>query len=201
MSRQIILHKQMKVRRVIYLMMDKTNIGEFVTKFKEEFPDDYNNIVNRYESHSEKSDKHPMPKPDVYLKNMYKKEFWKYMEIIKSEGLKGGSFEAYTQNTITELFNLDKTFPFNVIKALNGEYYKVSVDIYNVNLNDFHKVFMTLSTRERNVLKLRFKENLSLNDVGVVIGVGVERTRQLQNIALNKLRNEVHEFARRTWGI
>ena len=57
-----------------------------------------------------------------------------------------------------------------------------------------------LDERERRIINCRFgldgKKPKTLEDVGVKFGVTRERIRQLQNIALNKLRKALHKKER-----
>ena len=51
------------------------------------------------------------------------------------------------------------------------------------------KVLSSLKPRERKVLELRFKEGMTLEEVGKIFGVSRERVRQIEAVALRTLRH------------
>jgi RNA polymerase primary sigma factor len=67
---------------------------------------------------------------------------------------------------------------------------------------DLHSMVMTLDSREAEIIKHRFgldgRDELTLEEVGVKFRVTRERVRQLQNIALSKMRKSLclHEHQR-----
>jgi len=75
-----------------------------------------------------------------------------------------------------------KTYPFNLAKELleNPE------ELYIPGLE---MALETLTDRERDVLRMRFREGKTLVNVGIALGVGKERIRQIEAKALRKLRH------------
>jgi hypothetical protein len=70
---QIILKKEEKLRTVAAALPTGFSGQDFVAKFKEMYPKDWNNIVRRYEQHqrlTKPGKGHPMPEPTKYLLNI-----------------------------------------------------------------------------------------------------------------------------------
>lgn len=73
---QIFLKKEEKVLATLEKLAKIHSDSEFVAKFKELYPDDWQKIVTRYEAHERVAPKgktHPMPPPEKYLLNISKK--------------------------------------------------------------------------------------------------------------------------------
>lgn len=71
----VILKKEEKVSTIFDNMSDINDVQEFKQKFKDLYPDDWNKIICAYQKEERKDKKgkgHPMPKPEIYLSNMYK---------------------------------------------------------------------------------------------------------------------------------
>ena len=70
----VVVKKEEKVANVFSeIGLDATE-EEFAEKFKELYPDDWKRIKATYakeEANTKPGKTHPMPKPEVYLKNMY----------------------------------------------------------------------------------------------------------------------------------
>ena len=56
-----------------------------------------------------------------------------------------------------------------------------------ISPSDFDKVFHTLTYREQSVIELRYRDSLTLEDVGRKMGVTRERIRQIELKALRKI--------------
>ena len=70
----VIGKKEEKVNKVFDAMSYIHDMQEFKNKFKEMYPDDWNKIISTYNKEERKDTKkkgHPMPKPEIYLSNMY----------------------------------------------------------------------------------------------------------------------------------
>jgi RNA polymerase primary sigma factor len=67
-------------------------------------------------------------------------------------------------------------------------------EVYHITLQDtIHQVLRQLSTREMRIIELRFglsgEGPLTLEETGKALGITRERVRQIQEKAINKLRN------------
>lgn len=74
-------------------------------------------------------------------------------------------------------------YPFNVADAVVGD------KIPNVYLQGIRLAISTLTEREETVIRLRFKDKLTLENVGKQIGTTRERARQIEAKALRKMRH------------
>lgn len=71
----VVVKKEEKVNKVFDVMSDIHDMQEFKNMFKEMYPDDWKRIISTYNKEERKDTKgkgHPMPKPEIYLSNMYK---------------------------------------------------------------------------------------------------------------------------------
>lgn len=71
----LIVKKEEKTAAVFDALKDNSTEEAFIAKFKEMYPKDWNKVQAKYaeEERKTKSGKtHPMPHPDVYMRNMYK---------------------------------------------------------------------------------------------------------------------------------
>lgn len=65
-------------------------------------------------------------------------------------------------------------------------------DIYDDEMPEFiKKAFLTLSPREKEVLKLRHVDHLTLDEIGKIYGVTRERIRQIEQNAFRKIRHRI----------
>ncbi len=74
---QIFLKKEEKVSATIDALESPYTEMQFVEKFKELYPDDWEKIVKRYNAHERLTPtgkSHPMPNPTQYLINAYKNQ-------------------------------------------------------------------------------------------------------------------------------
>ena len=74
-------------------------------------------------------------------------------------------------------------YPFNVADAVMGD------KIPNVYLQGIRLAISTLTEREETVIKLRFKDKLTLEKAGKQTGTTRERIRQIEAKALSKMRH------------
>ena len=71
----VVVKKEEKVNKVFDVMSDIHDMQEFKNMFKEMYPDDWKRIISTYNKEERKDTKgkgHQMPKPEIYLSNMYK---------------------------------------------------------------------------------------------------------------------------------
>lgn len=71
----VVAKKEEKVNKVFDAMPDIHDMQEFKNIFMEMYPDDWKRIISTYNKEEHKDTKgkgHPMPKPEIYLSNMYK---------------------------------------------------------------------------------------------------------------------------------
>lgn len=70
----LVVKKEEKVAAVFAALGENTTETAFVEKFKEMYPKDWERIKAKYSEEERKTKPgkiHPMPHPDVYMKNMY----------------------------------------------------------------------------------------------------------------------------------
>lgn len=70
---QVFLKKEEKLLATIAHLDANYSDDEFISKFKELYPEDWGNIVKRYDAHEQLTPKgkvHPMPPPPKYLLNI-----------------------------------------------------------------------------------------------------------------------------------
>jgi len=70
---QIVLKKTAKLNAVAAALPAGATAEAFSVKFKEMYPEDWDNIIRRYKQHQRQTapgKKHPMPEPEKYLLNM-----------------------------------------------------------------------------------------------------------------------------------
>ncbi|MBD2138703.1 hypothetical protein H6F32_14160 [Anabaena sp. FACHB-1237] len=73
---QVFLKKEEKILRTLKNLNGNHSDSDFILKFKELYPDDWQKIVARYEAHQRltpKGKSHPIPPPEKYLLNISKK--------------------------------------------------------------------------------------------------------------------------------
>lgn len=74
MAQSVVVKKEEKVNKIFEQLGIDVTLEEFVEKFKEDYPKDWdriNKIYNQHERRDIKGKGHPMPEPNQYLKNMY----------------------------------------------------------------------------------------------------------------------------------
>ncbi len=82
---QIFLRKEEKVSATIDALESPHTEMQFVEKFKELHPDDWEKIVKRYNAHERLTPtgkSHPMPNPAQYLLNTYRNQQRKERKAI-----------------------------------------------------------------------------------------------------------------------
>ena len=70
----LIVKKEEKVEAVFVALGEDITESRFVEKFKEMYPKDWEKVKAKYDEEERKTKPgktHPMPYPDVYIKNMY----------------------------------------------------------------------------------------------------------------------------------
>lgn len=70
----VVVKKEEKVAAVFEALGDNISEAAFIDKFKELYPKDWARIKAKYNEEEQKTKPgktHPMPHPDVYMKNMY----------------------------------------------------------------------------------------------------------------------------------
>ena len=126
-------------------------------------------------------------------------------------------FTKICSNTVSIRFLIDHTytiediFPYNCIIAASFGYsagttamlnYEESDDAEldlsyrNVTPADFDKIFRNLSYREQTVVEMRYRDSMTLDEVGKKVGVTRERVRQLEFKALRKINRDVIRLIR-----
>ena len=71
----VVVKKEEKIEAVFQALGENVSEENFVSKFKEMYPKDWQRVVSNYEKEERKTKpgkSHPMPSPDVYMRNMYK---------------------------------------------------------------------------------------------------------------------------------
>ena len=74
MAQSVIPKKEEKVRLIFDEIGQNCTEEEFVQRFKEKFPKDWERVQIRYKEHEQRDVKHkghPMPNPQQYMTNMY----------------------------------------------------------------------------------------------------------------------------------
>jgi hypothetical protein len=73
MAQSVMLKKEEKSISIINMMLDRSDVNEFVNLFIKNYPSDWQRINERWNKHeiANKGKKHPMPKPEQYLINLY----------------------------------------------------------------------------------------------------------------------------------
>lgn len=69
----VVLKREEKIQHTINMLESNYTKNEFIEKFKELYPKDWNKIVKNYQQHEQKTKEgkeHPMPEPKQYIINM-----------------------------------------------------------------------------------------------------------------------------------
>jgi len=83
------------------------------------------------------------------------------------------------------LYEMPDYWPFKVINATFGD-----KNMYlQANVPGIYEAINTLSDREKEIILLRFKDEMTLKDIGNRFGISQERSRQIIAKALRKLRH------------
>ena len=126
-------------------------------------------------------------------------------------------FDKICSNIITIRLLIDHTytiediFPYNCIIAASFGYYagtsamsnyeESSHDDFDLNYRkispeEFDSVFRELTYREQTVVEMRYRDSLTLDEVGKKVGVTRERVRQIEFKALRKINRDLIRFIR-----
>ena len=81
-------------------------------------------------------------------------------------------------------------YPINILNAIfDQNILKTEIEIVPTIIKDLELIYNEyLTEREIYVIKMRFIKQLTLETVGTLLNVGRERTRQIESIAIRKLR-------------
>ncbi len=84
---------------------------------------------------------------------------------------------------------LKATYPKNLLYAIRGPHEdKEPTELSQDVLNGIRFALSMLSEREQFILKCRYVDGMYLRSIGEQLGIKAERTRQIENEALRKLR-------------
>lgn len=90
-------------------------------------------------------------------------------------------------------FDMVIDYPMNLIYAIFGEHKQVAINdeksIKEVENNIEYILWNLMEAREANVLRMRFKGKLSLDEVAKILDLTRERVRQIEARALRKMRH------------
>jgi RNA polymerase primary sigma factor len=108
----------------------------------------------------------------------------------------------YTQETSSLDVNVDEENSSHISDIISDDNFAEPLDaVFAATLKStFDKVLMTLSSREMAIVQLRYgldgHKPMTLEETGKALGLTRERVRQIQEVALKKLRNkeELIEF-------
>ena len=87
--------------------------------------------------------------------------------------------------------DLKDRYPYNVALAVAGEFNYTNA-LYHVYIPALLESLESLTEREKKVLKLRYQNAMTLEEVANMLGVTRERIRQIEARALRKLRHPRH---------
>lgn len=97
--------------------------------------------------------------------------------------------------TVKDTYEISATYPFNLIEEIlsDGTSDDEPIECYSIDL--MRKVMATyLTDREQRIMEMRYREHMTLEDIGKVYGVTRERIRQVENKCFRKLRNHISEM-------
>ena len=85
--------------------------------------------------------------------------------------------------------DFDNIYPYNLVKDLVGSTHYMSVD-----LKAFADRFNGMCQREREILEYRYRDGQTLGEIALRYGVTKERIRQIEAVALRRLRHNANEY-------
>lgn len=105
----------------------------------------------------------------------------------------------------SEHLDVNRTFPYNIVPYITGEYSNEYLNGESDTPSASAQCFFSpeqmlkamaqiLSEREMEIIRLRFDRRMTLEEVGMELGVTRERVRQLESKALRKLTNHIREL-------
>lgn len=77
-------------------------------------------------------------------------------------------------------------WPYNLVKDVAGT---LKIEVYKIYVPAIIKTISTLDTREQQVLIMRYKSGMTLEECGKEMGITRERIRQIEAKAIRKLRH------------
>ena len=93
----------------------------------------------------------------------------------------------------TDDFDIVIDYPMNLIYAVFGEHKQVAINdeksVKEVESNIDYILCNLMEAKEANVLRMRFKGKLSLDEVAKILDLTRERVRQIETRALRKMRH------------
>lgn len=89
--------------------------------------------------------------------------------------------------SMVERKQIDSPWPYNLVDAIFMQPVELAMD--GDREKGLEKALSTLTEREQAVLRLRFEEARTLEEVGTIIGVHKERARQIEAKAIRRLRH------------
>ena len=96
-------------------------------------------------------------------------------------------------------FDMVIDYPMNLIYCIFGEHRQVAINdeksIKEVESNIDYILCNLMEAREANVLRMRFKGRLSLDEVAKILDITRERARQIEARALRKMRHPIRTKA------
>lgn len=121
----------------------------------------------------------------------------------------GAKFEKICSRAMTVRLSIDASlsaedvYPYNVFIAAAMDENAEETDFEDfsyrdLSLNDCHNVLRnSLTERENRVIEMRFRDGLTLEEVGHKLGVVRDRIRQIENKALHKIKRQLIYFKRK----
>jgi RNA polymerase sigma factor (sigma-70 family) len=106
----------------------------------------------------------------------------------------------YTKEEVEKFFNaISENYlndeDFSEIETEKTPEENLSLDEYEKNIYNFNNLFYnsSLHDRDKDILRMRYFENLSLREISEKLGISKERVRQLEVRSLKKLKNELNK--------
>jgi RNA polymerase sigma factor (sigma-70 family) len=139
-----------------------------------------------------------MSKIDIDFEEYARNEgFSSFKEMAAAEGIKGITLKADLRRVMRKEINLDEVPSLWLDKTEIDAIHNYSVledPVFELEQSQITESIFTLlasliSKKEYYILTLRFRDDKTLNVVGVLLGISPERVRQIETKALRKLRH------------
>ena len=85
------------------------------------------------------------------------------------------------------MYKLLEIYPFNLARDILGS----NEEALKIYIPGMESAMETLGEREQNIIRRRYKNRMTLKDIGKIHNIGGERVRQLETMAIRKLRHAV----------